>query len=224
MLSAALYTSVKAGGAAPSQRMTRGRVTQEVAFLSRLMKNEFIYDINGLEANVKRTIDALEASCVLHYSLSGSAILLTLSNLYLQKDKVISVEDGGRLIGLADHERATGRENFDFYNFLLWPFIETYWLAAVSLFALTPVGHAPSSRLSVAWYAEKEFHKSVQLLGQSSKLSLPFSAYWQVLHANINMAFFCSQENRCTLKGTFLTSRPSIKVCHPACPAGTYPH
>lgn len=102
LLSAALYTSVKAGGAAPSQRMARSEVIREVSFLSRLLQNEFVYGIEGLEINADRTIASM------------------------QRDKVICIEEGD-LIGLSAHERATGREGFDFYNFLLWPFIETYW-------------------------------------------------------------------------------------------------
>lgn len=149
LLSAALYTSVKAGGAAPSQRMSRRQVVNEVSFLSRLLQNEFVYGTDGLEVNADRTIASME------------------------KDQVICIEEGD-LIGLSNHERATGREGFDFYNFLLWPFIETYWLAAVSLFALTLVPPTDSNK-PVAWYAEKEFHKSTQLLG--SFPSLPFLFY-----------------------------------------------
>lgn len=43
-----------------------------------------------------------------------------------------------RYVELADAERKCGRENYDFYCFLIWPFIEASWLGAVSLLALTP--------------------------------------------------------------------------------------
>jgi hypothetical protein len=49
----------------------------------------------------------------------------------------------------------------------MWPFIETYWLAAVSLFALTPVDLPPTPDAKVAWYAQTSFHKSAQLLGKN---------------------------------------------------------
>lgn len=39
---------------------------------------------------------------------------------------------------LSPAERARGRENYDFYCFLVWPFIESTWLGAVSLMGLTP--------------------------------------------------------------------------------------
>ena len=41
-------------------------------------------------------------------------------------------------IQLSDVERESGRENYDFYCFLIWPFIEASWLGAVSLMMLTP--------------------------------------------------------------------------------------
>ena len=39
---------------------------------------------------------------------------------------------------LSQKERDTGRENYDFYTFMIWPFVEGTWLAAVSLIMLTP--------------------------------------------------------------------------------------
>ena len=41
----------------------------------------------------------------------------------LQSDSVVLVEDDW--VGLSPQERTTGRNNFDFYCFLLWPFVET---------------------------------------------------------------------------------------------------
>lgn len=59
LLSASLYTHVKQGGAAPSQRMTRGEVMKEASFLSRLLQNEFVYGTEGLAANVNSTLTSL---------------------------------------------------------------------------------------------------------------------------------------------------------------------
>lgn len=42
----------------------------------------------------------------------------------------------------------------DFYCFLLWPFVESYWLAAVSLFSLVPPNSSSSSSLAVTQSAE----------------------------------------------------------------------
>ena len=148
ILSVALYTKVKAGGAAPSQRMTRSAVIEEISFVSSLLKNEFIYGTEGLQANADATIARFE------------------------RDQIITVE--GDLLGLSATERATGRENFDFYCFLLWPFVETYFLAAVSLFALTPLDSRDSSNANVSWFAEKDFHVASQLFGKTlySQVSL----------------------------------------------------
>lgn len=177
MLCAVLYTRVKAGGAAPSQRMERAEVLRELHFISRLLSNEFVYPPDGLEANSEKTIAALE------------------------EDEVILTE--GELMGLNPKERAAGRNNFDFFCFLIWPFIETCesallflcaphrsgramrlmhrhsafdaltplasadWLAAVSLFALAPTSAPPSADEPVAWYAEKAFQASAQLLAKT---------------------------------------------------------
>jgi len=40
-------------------------------------------------------------------------------------------------ISMHPKERANGRENYDFYCFLVWPMIETYWLVMVSMFAVS---------------------------------------------------------------------------------------
>ncbi|KAM0748457.1 acyltransferase-domain-containing protein [Meredithblackwellia eburnea MCA 4105] len=163
MLAATLYTHVKAGGAAPSQRMQRSKVLSELSFMSRLLQNEFVYGTEGLEANAIATIASLE------------------------KDEVILIE--GDLIGLSPKERATGRENFDFYCFLLWPFVEVYWLAAVSLFALTPTGEPPSSSETVAWYAEKSFQKSAQALGKALYAQGDVSYLEAINQATLSNAF-----------------------------------
>ncbi|KAM0789523.1 hypothetical protein ACM66B_000338 [Microbotryomycetes sp. NB124-2] len=163
MLCATLYTHVKAGGAAPSQRMKRDQIFWELRFISGLLQNEFVYGTEGLETNMSRTIDALAS------------------------DDVILVEEDW--VGLSPQERATGRNNFDFYNFLLWPFIETYWLAAVSLFALTPIENAPNDRERVPWYAERSFHKSAQLLGKNAFYQGDISYLESVNQATLANAF-----------------------------------
>lgn len=60
MLCAALYTRVKAGGAAPSQRMRRADLLDELHFISRLLQHEFVYGTEGLEVNAAQTIASLE--------------------------------------------------------------------------------------------------------------------------------------------------------------------
>lgn len=57
----------------------------------------------------------------------------------------------------------------DFYCFLLWPFIETYWLAAVSLFSIVPGISASSADGSVMlnWVDEKTFMNQAQHFGKT---------------------------------------------------------
>ncbi|KAK4699865.1 hypothetical protein P7C70_g6389, partial [Phenoliferia sp. Uapishka_3] len=186
MLAATLYTHVKAGGAAPSQRMKRRDVLDQLSFLSRLLQNEFVYGTQGLEANANATIASLE------------------------RDGVVLIED--ELIGLSPLERATGRENFDFYCFLLWPFIEVYWLGAVSLFSLTPIGNPPSADATVAWVAEKQFQKNAQLLGKNLFYQGDVSYLEAVNQATLSNAFLRMVES-----GVILT-RKSTSPKHKGLP------
>lgn len=177
MLCCALYTRVKAGGATPSQRMPSAEVLEELHFLSRLLQHEFVYGTEGLEANAADTIRAAQRDEVI--LVEGDLIGLSPK----ERESGRECRPAGNLIApsqgspfaLPDpyhhHQSLYSRGHplcsgarFDLFCFLLWPFIETYWLAAVSLFALTP----PKPSKSVAWYAEKEFHKSAQLLGKSA--------------------------------------------------------
>ncbi len=118
LVSAAMYTRVKLGGGPAIQDIPFEDLRSQVLFLSTLFRGEFIFPAEGLEANLDKTLKGLEADEVIH----------------LQRD------DGGTIVkvGLSDRERTTGRENYDFYCFLIWPFIEASWLACVSLFGLTP--------------------------------------------------------------------------------------
>ena len=72
-------------------------------------------------------------------------------------------EDGGTFVELGESERKRGRENFDFYCFLIWPFIETAWLGAVSLMMLTP----PSRIAHKIWLDVKRVQDQAQLLGKT---------------------------------------------------------
>lgn len=110
MLAATLYTHVKAGGAAPSQRMERSQILEELSFLSRLLQNEFVYGTEGLEVNANATIASLEVrptATPAHRSIRVAKLTHLASS---QKDQVILIE--GSLIGLSPKERSIGRENF----------------------------------------------------------------------------------------------------------------
>jgi glycerol-3-phosphate O-acyltransferase len=156
LVSASMYLKVKQGGGPDNQRITYDELVAQVLFLSQLFRGEFIYPTEGLAVNLDNTLRGLEA------------------------DKVIELirDNEGKVtaVGLSDVERAAGRENYDFYCFLIWPFIEASWLAAVSLMGFSPpLGYTgdgwldsakcqSSSQLVSLWYS---FH----LVMSNSKLS-----------------------------------------------------
>lgn len=52
----------------------------------------------------------------------------------------------------------------DFLCFLIWPFIESYWLAAVALLSLTPTKPGIEGP---QWIDEKKFSNRTQALGKT---------------------------------------------------------
>lgn len=64
-------------------------------------------------------------------------------------------------IELSELERMRGRENFDFYCFLIWPFVEATWLGAVSLMGLTP----PTNTKGDFWLDLTRTQDKAQLVG-----------------------------------------------------------
>ncbi|KAL2159496.1 hypothetical protein VTH06DRAFT_2501 [Thermothelomyces fergusii] len=143
LVAAALYTRVKRGGGPPIQDITYQELHDQVLFLSSLFRGEFIYSGEGLAANLEKTVLGLEADNVIH----------------------IERDEEGKItkVGLSDAERAAGRENYDFYCFLIWPFIEASWLAAVSLMGLTP----PVGQKDDIWIQVSKAQESAQLLGKT---------------------------------------------------------
>lgn len=67
------------------------------------------------------------------------------------------------LVELSEAERTCGRENYDFYCFLIWPFIESSWLGAVSLLGLAP----PLDGSQDVWLDMKKAQDSAQLVSAS---------------------------------------------------------
>ncbi|KAF2275559.1 glycerol-3-phosphate acyltransferase [Westerdykella ornata] len=157
LLCAALYTTVKLGGGPHNERISYAALRDQTEFLSQLFRTEFIFPTEGLETNMATTIADLE------------------------RQNVISVtrdEPTGKVtyIALSQEERETGRENYDFYCFLIWPFIEAAWLGAISLAMLTPplthpataaAAVAPDGTRPHAWLDHKAFTERAQLLGKT---------------------------------------------------------
>ncbi|KAF6808207.1 Dihydroxyacetone phosphate acyltransferase [Colletotrichum sojae] len=143
IVSAAMYMKVKQGGGPTMQDISFQELQRQIQFLSSLFRGEFIFPSDGLAANLEKTLRDLEADKVLK----------------LHRDDQGKVE----VVGLSDHERMVGRENYDFYCFLIWPFIEASWLAAVSLMGLTP----PLGQKDDIWIEVAKAQSSAQLLGKT---------------------------------------------------------
>jgi hypothetical protein len=73
----------------------------------------------------------------------------------LESDNIITVQrsenDGTTIesISLDESERLSGRESYDTYCFMIWPFIEASWLGAISLLMLTPPSANASQQTSL---------------------------------------------------------------------------
>ncbi|KAG6106768.1 hypothetical protein E4U31_000598 [Claviceps sp. LM219 group G6] len=144
LVSAAMYTKVKRGGGPSTQDMTYGELKDQVFFLSSLFRGEFIFDSAGLVTNLDKTLRGLEADNVVRLDWDEQGKNIT-------------------TVGLAAEERRAGRENYDFYCFLIWPFIEASWLAAVSLMGLSP----PLGTNDDIWIEVNKAQDSAQLLGKT---------------------------------------------------------
>ncbi|KAI8886316.1 putative acyltransferase [Backusella circina FSU 941] len=136
---AALYTVIKKGGGKPLQRMKYEDLLDEVTFLSSILKLEMIFKPGRVEDNTARTVR------------------------WLIEMNVIEMSDDG-MVGLSDYERECGRENFDFLCFLIWPFIESYWLASITLFTLAPPNKSAEGNV---WVDYKLFSNRAQSLGKT---------------------------------------------------------
>lgn len=95
----------------------------------------------GLAANLENTLKALQAEDVVQTTCTDSV----------------------EYIELTDAERQRGRENFDFYCFLIWPFVEAEWLGAVSLIGLAP----PTEPSNDIWISLAKAQDNAQLLGKT---------------------------------------------------------
>jgi hypothetical protein len=147
LVSAALYTHVKQGGGPEHQRISYTDLHAQVSFLSQLFRGEFIFPTEGLDHNLSKTLDGLETDNVIKISRTESGEI--------------------QWIELSPAERESGRENFDFYLFLIWPFVEAAWLGAMSLMMLTPpLTHGIRSTDS-SWLDMKKVQDRAQLFGKT---------------------------------------------------------
>ncbi|KAI9665512.1 MAG: hypothetical protein M1831_001654 [Alyxoria varia] len=175
LVSASMYTQIKAGGAVESQAITYGALLSQVSFLSQLFRGEFIFPTAGLSANLAETINGLETEDIIKVHRTKS-ITDRPKNSDL-KTNPMDNPDSIEKVELSDLERTEGRNNFDFYCFLIWPFIEASWLGAVSLMMLTPPSSLPSSlahlntgfttESGALWLDDRAFQSCAQHLGKT---------------------------------------------------------
>ena len=170
LVSAAMYTRVKQGGGPKNQSISFQALYDQVSFLSQVFRGEFIYPTAGLLTNLDVTLQGLE------------------------RDQVITVvrDTAGKIeiIGLHDTERKSGRENFDFYCFLIWPFIESTWLGAVSLMGLTP----PNEFMAKEWLDAAKVQDAAQLLGKTLYHQGDLSYFEAVNKETLKNAFLLFEE------------------------------
>ncbi|MCJ1313360.1 hypothetical protein MMC25_007038 [Agyrium rufum] len=204
LVSAAMYTRVKQGGGPANQRIGYQDLFDQVSFLSQLFRGEFIYPTEGLTTNLDKTLAGLEADNVISVSREAKS------------SKIEYIE-------LSDAERLCGRENFDFYCFLIWPFVEASWLGAVSLLGLTPpipditntaptttasdagiTGTTPSKEKEIGWVDLKSAQDIAQLLGKTLYHQGDISYFEAVNKETLKNAYTRFYE-----EGIILTEKPS---------------
>ncbi|KAK8211857.1 glycerol-3-phosphate acyltransferase-like protein [Phyllosticta capitalensis] len=155
LVSVGMYIRIKQGGGPENQRISHQELYDYVSFLSQLFRGEFIFPTEGLAANLEKTLRGLEMDNVLRVIRVSSDLA-----------RIEYVE-------LSPVERESGRENYDFYCFLLWPFVEASWLGAVSLMMLTPPPPSSSPQNSSdnvsdsPWLDIKKVQDRAQLLGKT---------------------------------------------------------
>jgi glycerol-3-phosphate O-acyltransferase len=96
IISVALYTKIKQGGGPTNQRISYRELWSQCEFLSQLLKTEFVFELaRTLTDNIDKALAGLE------------------------KDRVIVWNKDEGMIELSSNERECGRENYDFYCFLV---------------------------------------------------------------------------------------------------------
>ena len=147
LVSAAMYSEIKQGSANERQAISYKRLLAGVSFLSQLFRGEFIFPTYGLETNLLKTLDGLENEGM------------------IDVDRSSKPSDDVTVIELSEAERMNGRNNFDFYCFLIWPFIEAAWLGAVSLMMLAPPSATEGNERP--WLDSKSVQMQAQFLGKT---------------------------------------------------------
>lgn len=63
-----MYTRIKMGGAKSTQKISMMELLNEVTFVSRLLKTEFIYNPGDIQSNVEQTLACMKVRIMQHMS------------------------------------------------------------------------------------------------------------------------------------------------------------
>lgn len=151
-----LYLYVKHGGAESDQVMSYEELYKACAFISGVLRDEFVYGPMSLVHNIQKSVEGLVRDGVLE--------------IVPREGKSATVEQwmqGEGLLHLSDMERSLGRRSYDLYMFLVWPYIECYWLAAVTLLALWHDRPSDQPDDSVPWFNLKDLVPVAQKIGRT---------------------------------------------------------
>ncbi|KAE9980043.1 hypothetical protein BLS_009225 [Venturia inaequalis] len=184
LLCAALYTKVKLGGDTKYQRMSYPELRAEVLFLSQLFRGEFIFPTDGIDANLEKALRSLHDDEVIR--------IVRKSDI---DSEIVH-------ICLSAKERERGRENFDFYCFLIWPFIEASWLGAVSFLMLTPPRHHKGD----LWLDMNKVQDQAQIMGKTLYHQGDLSYFEAVNKETLKNAY-----QRCVEEGIILVTKSRDK-------------
>jgi 1-acyl-sn-glycerol-3-phosphate acyltransferase len=191
LVCAALYLKVKLGGGEDTQRISYTSLREYVLFLSQLFRAEFIFDTRPLDENLRDTLKQLEFDKVILTSQADD------------NSAAASIE-------LHPNERSTGRENFDFYCFLIWPYIEASWLGAIALHMLTPPLSTPEAE---SWVDFKKSQDLAQVLGKTLYHQGDLSYYEAVNKEMLRNAFARQEEEGIIVVSRPKNSKEQPKVC-----------
>ncbi|KAH0610659.1 uncharacterized protein H6S33_012186 [Morchella sextelata] len=154
IVAAAMYTRVKQGGGPSNQRVEYGNLMEQVAFLSLLFRGEFVFPTEGIRTNLEKTVRGLQDDGVITVGAATTTAATTADGA--------AAAAGIGYVELSEQERRCGRENFDFYCFLIWPFIESSWLAGVAIIGLTP-----PPGMDDVWVGLTQAQDMAQLMGKT---------------------------------------------------------
>lgn len=127
-------------------QISYSELLERVQFLSRLFSSEFVYGPDGIQTNLAQTLNELVADEVLTVTMDATT--------------------GEKMISIAQAEIEKGKEIFEFYCFLVWPFLDGFWLVLVALMSIT-ASENPNTEQEKIWVSEKVFLSQSQVLGKT---------------------------------------------------------